>query len=318
MKKATQIHILVGIFIASLNIFAVNDLSVREDVSHPRVGPGYIDEATLVVEPYGAYSEQSLYIKYSDHGQFPGRKVLVTHKFDLPEGAVVNDLWLWIGDSVMQALILERKHAQVIWDTITSFKRDPAFLTKTNNQYELKVYPLESGSFRKVKINYVVPNKFLNKTPYIDCSYKFLASDNNSKTPLKLLFRTSEDCWGTPKIVEDPTLAVSASVDTLGKKYSQILIPDLKKSGNLTLTYDVFFPEGATYSLGKTDSNVYFSFGMYEKDYFDVPSLNQGIKKSFIGIDLSGLYGINPEEFKSNGCGYFVSTDFHFLTYNRF
>ena len=254
----------------------------------------------MVVEPYGAYTEQSLYIKYSDHGQFLGGKVLVTHKFDLPEGAVVNDLWLWIGDCVMQALILERKHAQGIWDTVTSFKRDPAYLRVDDNQYTLSVYPLESGSYRKVKMNYVVPTKFYQKTPYVDLSYKYLKGDNNQKTPLRILFRANDSSWGKPKIVEMPDLEVSGTVDTLGKKYSVIHLPDVKALSSLTLTYDINLIDGTISSISTVDSNCYFTFGMYEHEYFKMPVSDQRNKKSFVGIDISGIYGVEQNEFVSN------------------
>jgi hypothetical protein len=98
---------LVIAFIFGQNIFALNELTVRVPDIYLSY-PGYIDKATLVVEPYGGYSEQSLYLEYSDHGQFSsGQKVEIIHRFELPQGAVINDLWLWMGDSVMQAIMLD-------------------------------------------------------------------------------------------------------------------------------------------------------------------------------------------------------------------
>jgi hypothetical protein len=100
MLNNRKLYCCTAILILTSHIFAINNLSIRQDVSHPVVIPGYIDEATLVVEPGNGYSNQSLYIKYSDHGKLGGNDV-VTHSFELPDGSVVNDLWLWIGDSVM-------------------------------------------------------------------------------------------------------------------------------------------------------------------------------------------------------------------------
>lgn len=294
-KRLLGKNVSIIIMIVS-NIFAINDLSVREDVSHPRVGPGYIDEAVLVVEPYGAYTEQSLYIKYSDHAQFQGQKTLVTHSFNLPEGAVVNDLWLWIGDSIMQARVFERKHAQGIWDTLTNFKIDPAYLRVDKNQYILSVYPLTSGSFRKIKMKYIVPSKFIQKVPVIDLSYQFFSADHNLKTPVRILFRSKDDNLGIPKIVEMPNLEASATIDTFGNTYKVLNVPDIKSLGSFTLTYTLNLSSGAIASTGRADTNIYFTFGMYEQDYFRIFN-NQSHKKSFIGLDISGMYGIKPDVF---------------------
>lgn len=89
----------------------------------------------------------------SFHGKFLGKNVEILHKFELPEQAVVNDLWLWIDDFISKAIIIQRWRAQEIYDSITSFKRDPAFLKIVDNQYDLCIYPLTSGEFRKIKIN---------------------------------------------------------------------------------------------------------------------------------------------------------------------
>ncbi|MFC1476515.1 hypothetical protein ACFL5S_00965 [Fibrobacterota bacterium] len=300
MNRISLTPVLITIMVLFFNLFAINDLSVREDVSHPRVEPGYIDEAVLVIEPYGAYSEQSLYIKYSDHGQFLGKKVEILHKFELPEKAVVNDLWLWIDTIISKAIIIQRWRAQEIYDSITSFKRDPAFLKVIDNQYDLCIYPLKSGEFRKIKMNYIVPTKFIGKAPYVDLSYKFLHCDNNSKTPLKIMFHTSEGMWGTPKILEFPGINVSYETDTLGKHYSVLLIPDIKEAGSLTLSYDISFLNGRYYNVNKGICSYYYTFGIYENEYFGVQFNNQGPKKTLIGLDLSGFYGVEPEAFYNN------------------
>ena len=300
MKRISLIHVLIFVMASYLNLLAINDLSVREDVSHPRVEPGYIDEAVLVIEPYGAYSEQSLYIKYSDHGQFLGQNVEILHKFELPEQAVVNDLWLWIDDIISKAIIIQRWRAQEIYDSITSFKRDPAFLKVIDNQHDLCIYPLKSGEFRKIKMNYIVPTKFIGKAPYVDLSYKFLTSDNNLKTPLKIMFRTSEDMWGIPKILEFPEINVSYEIDTLGKHYSVLLIPDIKQASSLTISYNIEFIDGCHYNVNKGKCSYYYTFGIYENEYFGAPFINQEPKKTFIGLDLSGFYGVEPETFYNN------------------
>src|ERR1035437_10408709 len=91
----------IVIFLISQNIFATNDLVARVPGNYTQA-PAYIQNVTLVTEPHGAYVEQSMYLEYTDHNAFPGSQTVeIIHRFELPEGSVVNDLWLWIGDSVM-------------------------------------------------------------------------------------------------------------------------------------------------------------------------------------------------------------------------
>ncbi|MBK6680389.1 MAG: hypothetical protein IPG53_10355 [Ignavibacteriales bacterium] len=207
------------IITAVTNIFSINDLSVRVP-NNPVQKKGYMDDITLVVEPHGAYSEQSMYINYTDRNQFSGsQNVEVIHRFELPDGAIVNDLWLWIGDSVMQAIHLDTWTARSIYDSIVSMKRDPAFLSKKGNQYELHVYPLVSGSIRKIKLNYLVPVNFINNRSLTEIPIKFLQSNNNALKPLKILFRSKDNLWGEPNVYELPGEVFSFIADTMGYNY---------------------------------------------------------------------------------------------------
>jgi len=123
-----------GLYFISLICFAdalgINSLVARV----PNIAgqqPAYIRNAILVAEPHGAYVEQSLYLEYTDNNPYPGsNNVEIVHRFEMPEGAVVNDLWLWIGNQVMKGIILDVWKARSIYDSIVSMKRDPAFLTK--------------------------------------------------------------------------------------------------------------------------------------------------------------------------------------------
>lgn len=64
--------------------------------------PAYIDNAKIVVEPHGAFTEQTMYLVYADHDAYPGDNDLeIVQRFTLPEGAVIDNLWLWIGDTLV-------------------------------------------------------------------------------------------------------------------------------------------------------------------------------------------------------------------------
>ncbi|MDP3684744.1 MAG: VIT domain-containing protein, partial [Ignavibacteria bacterium] len=176
-----KIHILrvFGSFMfLSLFIFATNDLTVKDNALHGSK-PGYIEKATLVVEPFGSYVEQSLYIEYSERNQFSSNLLEIVHRFELPKDAVINDMWLWIGDSVMQARMFDTWTARGIYDSIVAAHYDPGFLTKNGSQYEFRIYPLAAGKIRKVKITFIVPTKWYGNQATAELPIKLLLSNNS-------------------------------------------------------------------------------------------------------------------------------------------
>lgn len=217
-------------------------LTVRSDAYGSK--PGYIDKATLVVEPHGAYVEQSLYLTYSDHNQYPSSQVEIVHRFELPANAVVNDMWLWIGDSVMQARMLDTWTARAIYDSIVSKKRDPAFLSKTGSIYELHIYPLVSGQFRKVKLNFITPTRWFGKDGAAELPLKLLKGNNALNKPVQILFREAEPIWGQPTVQEAPDQAFTALRDSAGYKYKYANLADISAFSTLTLGCATNFVDG--------------------------------------------------------------------------
>jgi Vault protein inter-alpha-trypsin domain len=276
-------------------IFASNELSVLTDA----VGstkPGYMDKVVLVIEPHGGYFEQSLYIEYSDHNQFQGsNNVEIVHRFELPEGSVINDMWLWIGDSVMQAIMLDTWTATAIYDSIVTNKRDPALLKKKGNQYEFHVYPLESGSFRKVKINMITPVKWIGEKATAELPFRMLNANNLSVKPIEILFRQKLNSWGEPNIYEFPQLEFSNITDTLGYNYKHVIIDDISQQNSLKLSYSTTFNQGKFVTGLEDKSNKsYFQLGILPGEFFNLEQ-DLRAKKNMYAIDLSGNKNKNLE-----------------------
>jgi len=221
------------IIVSSLQIHAANELSIQT-LTDWGSKPGFIENARLVVQPHGGYVEQSLYLEYSDHGGYKGHDSLeIVHRFELPEGSVVNDLWLWVGDSIMQAVMMETWTARAIYDSIVSQRRDPAFLAKEGNQYELHVFPLKSGSFRKIKLNFIAPTKWQGERATASLPFRLLDADNSKEKPVKVLFKTPKDNWGWPCMLEAEEYAFQDLIDAYGFRYKKCDIPDISKYSSL-------------------------------------------------------------------------------------
>jgi hypothetical protein len=267
-------------------LFATNQLSVQNPGQYGSK-QGYIDEATLVVEPHGAYVEQSLYLKYSDHYNFPGQsKLEIVHRFEMPQGAVVNDMWLWIGDSVMQAICMDTWSARKIYENIVQVKRDPAFLSKSGDQYELHVYPLASGSFRKVKINFITPTRWQGEEAQAVLPIPMLRVNQGLPLPLTILFRERNYVWSDPGLLET-TVTFKALKDTLGYHYRCGVVDNVQLRSQLTLKFGVQFPEGFYYSSCRNrDQMDYFQFGFIPQRFFTMTA-DTAHQDYLIGLDLN-------------------------------
>ncbi len=289
--RFTWVAILLLLMMA-LQLYGLNQLIVRRPTSGAfRVG--YIDEAVLVVEPQGSHAEQSLYLHYSDHGSLGGSQIEVIHQFELPKDAVVNDLWLWMGDSVMQAVMMDRWRAKAIYDSILPrLVIDPALLIKTGAQYELHVYPLTSASYRKVKINYLAPVEWNNQQARVELPLGLLNANNTPyDKPLKILFRTRRPIWGEPSLEGVEGITFQSRRDTMGYQYRYAYIPNTAKLNKLVLTYQTEFTDGIYFRANqKQREPMYFLAGFHPRDLYDQIDEKSLTQKVLVGLDLSGNY----------------------------
>ena len=299
MRKSLLLFLL-SFTILSSNLFASNQISVLTDgVGSTR--PGYLKYSALVVEPHGGYVEQSLYLEYTDNNQFFGHSdVEIVHRFELPEGSVVNDLWLWIGDDVMQAIMLDTWTATAIYDSIVTNRRDPALLKKKGNQYELHIYPLTSGSFRKVKISFITPTKWFGDKATAELPFKLLNANNAGQKPLDILFRQKKDQWNKPSVLESPQFEFEHLKDTLDYKYSLLHLDNISYLGSLNLSFTTNFNDGNYFSLTQDKSgHSLFQLGILPGDFFDLTADNSP-KKILVGLDLSGKLNKNIDQLLPN------------------
>ncbi len=122
---------------------------------------GSIEEATLVVRPKGLYLQYDLYLTVSAQGAsgFQNADSLeVEFLFDLPEEAAFIDSWLWIGDKIIRADLLDAWTASNIYENIVRRRQDPSILFKRSaKRYELRIYPMLRTETRKVRLSYLMP-----------------------------------------------------------------------------------------------------------------------------------------------------------------
>ncbi len=123
---------------------------------------GNITEATFSIQPQGAYMEVGMFLTFSDEGlgfnSWDSTEIILD--FNLPEGSIVYDSWLWMFDdtTIVRADIHDIWTATTIYENIVDRRRDPSVLfRKPSGSYQIRIYPLPYNETRKIKISYLVP-----------------------------------------------------------------------------------------------------------------------------------------------------------------
>lgn len=122
---------------------------------------GIIENAKLVIQPYGSYTKNDLYLTFAAKGMTvfqPNDSVEIRLQFNHISGGNFTDMWLWIGNEPVRALIADRAKAKATYEGIVKRRQDPALLERIyDNYYKLSIYPMRGDSSRKVKLSYFVP-----------------------------------------------------------------------------------------------------------------------------------------------------------------
>ena len=283
------------LLVGSPALQADNILTVHDPLQYG-AKEAFIDTCILEIEPHGSYIEQSLILTYSDHGQYSSDTQLeVVHQFELPAGAVINDLWLWMPDTVMKAIVIDTWTAQAIYDSIVSRARDPAFLSKKGNQFKLQVYPLIGGSYRKIRLNFIAPTRWLGKQPTAPLPLRMLQADQ-SETPMTLRFRSKDEVWGEPYLIELPNYTFADKGDSNGYRIRATYIEDISVLEQLNVAFQPHFTEGYYFrSYPEKADTSYFQLGLALDEFFHLSG--DTLPHNFwLGVDLSGYYNNKPIE----------------------
>lgn len=78
------------------------------------------------------------------------------YEFALPEGAVITDLVLWIGDRRVQGQIREKEEARREYEELVSRAVDPALAEQVGDRhFRLSIYPFPPGGNRRIELEYL-------------------------------------------------------------------------------------------------------------------------------------------------------------------
>jgi Ca-activated chloride channel family protein len=213
-------------------------------IQHPqqtwRYGQGTIEEAVISIRPQGVYMEYGLYLTFSARGlNFTATdSVEVQFFFDLPAEAIVHDLWLWVDDQIMRALIMDRWTASSIYENIVKRRRDPCILFKNSaTSYELRIYPMKGNAKRKIKLTYLMPAQWSATAVSAALPTNLLRTSKNPLATFYLLFWPQPD-WQKPRLLEFPDIAFNEKEDTFFGLYQRANIPSAAVVTSLNFALD--------------------------------------------------------------------------------
>ena len=222
-------------------------------VQHPqqtwRSGQGTIEQAVLSIHPKGMYTENTLDLTFSARGlSFTNSdSIEVQLYFNLPDGAVITDLWLWIDSTtISKALMLDRWTASSIYENIVKRRRDPAILYKDySDNYQLRVYPMAGTSTRRIKMTYLTRNDWTTKSIVSPIPTNIIRASMNTVPGFTIRF-WSDGIWNNPWIFERADIGGSARKDSMGKDYYEFTLPYDAYQSSLSIAYQAPIQNGVS------------------------------------------------------------------------
>ena len=272
--RSLLLWVLFILFFLQNYSFAYNYLVVQDPRRSWYSYDGTIEEAVVSVHPSGVFMEIGLYLTFSARGTSFGSSdtLEIQFYFDLPEQAIVHDLWLWVGDDIMRAVIMDKWKASSIYENIVKRRRDPAILFKDyENQYQLRIYPMPGNQQRKIKLTYLVPAQWFSNSVSIPLPVNMLTVSYSPLDYLKILFWPDQE-WLNPEIVEAPEQSFTANEDSLSNTYYSLRLPFGYSVSSLNLSVDSPLKDGIYLNCRAGDEENYYQLVLIPAQVMDISS----------------------------------------------
>lgn len=272
------------LLIATIPLFGQYDLRVGDPRNSWYTSQGTIEEASMTVRPKGLYMEYGLYLTFSSRGSNwtnPTDTLEVTLQFRLPENAIVTDSWLWIGNDIIKARIMDKWTASTIYEDIVRRRRDPSILFKQSaTQYELRIFPMAGNKTRRVKIAYLVPVTWNQNQVVASIPTGILNASAYTPSSFPIVTWTN-DTWKEPKLLTEPEILFESKSDTsLGNHYEAI-IPSSKYKDNIKIAFNAPLENGIFFSEYEKEDEGIYQLAIMPNQFFE-SNIN---KKAAILVD---------------------------------
>lgn len=251
MKKKSLLVLVVFFAFTAISINArAQHLQVQDPRAAWRSSQGTIEEAVLTVKPAGVYAEFGLYLSISGKGgNYTSRDTLEAQLFfKLNENCIVTDSWLWVEDTIVKAMLIDRWTAGLIYEGIVKRRQDPSIFYKNNpTNYEFRIFPLQGDKFRKVKITWLAPIDWSGAYPRLALPLSIIKLSRIIPSLSIHILENHE--WSEPMITEfrnNQQIQFAEFESEFGKTKSLTLNPNsIKQVTSLTLSFTSQLKDGA-------------------------------------------------------------------------
>lgn len=203
---------------------------------------GIIQDARLVVQPFGSYTKNDLTLTFSAKSMpifLPNDSLEIRLQFSLSEGSNFTDMHLWIGDSAVRALIADRAKAKATYENIVKRRQDPALFERLNaTNYKLSIYPMRADSSRKVMLSYFTPGTLNDSNLTTVIPHWILRSSGVVQFNTSVIVR-SDSLWKVPVLRAHVDIPFTSTVDQqYGQVLSAVITPNvLTNSPNISIAW---------------------------------------------------------------------------------
>lgn len=283
MRFRNFIGITLFLFLAFSSLSAQEDYWLSTYVQNPRnwnSAETIIEDMSVIVEPQGAYANIDLTMSLStDFDRFEVNDSLeIIFDFLLPKGSIVRDSWLWIGEDIIRAELLDRWTATEIYEEIVGRNQDPSLLTHDRNgeyhSYQLRIFPLtRQDHARKFRISYLVPTQWNDTDVKINLPIPLLKI-YNPNLPVDITINTNET-WGKPSLIQYPDFLLNPGEDG---NYEFIYTGE-----ELDVSFEAPYDEqGIYFSIMEGESEDFYQLAILPSKAFNLSEVS---KRTVILID---------------------------------
>lgn len=243
--------------------------------------PASIVNADFIITPKGAYMEVGMVLTLSaDDSNFPEEDLLeLILDFTLPEGSIIYDSWLWMldGETIVRADVLDYYSALETYEDIVDRQTDPSILyRKDNGNYQIRIYPIQIGQTRKIKISYLVPANWGKETVHAWIPTEILKTSFQPLSTFRI-YTLEDSKWENPRIRGQENLDFTETTLPIGPAFA-VKIPGEALDKPLNLVFDSPLKYDNVYFQSREEADHNF----YQLAYFPPEIETSGKNVMFI------------------------------------
>jgi len=258
-------------------------------VSDPRTSwnteQGTISDATFSIRPSGAFSEVSVYLTFSAQNTSWATKtdsLEIVLDFDLPKNAQVTDSWLWMGDEIVKALMLDRSQATQIYENIVKRRRDPSIVYKNSpTQYQLRVFPMLGNASRKVKLTFLIASQLESGVAITNIPLNIVQASRTLPPSLACIAHTNQT-WSSPSLKQFPLIQFNSVSDSQPLKGKKAVITSLAGLSFLGMEYSHTVNTNKYFTTYTQNGETYYQIMI---DHMQAFGLAKPAKKTVFVLD---------------------------------